>query len=93
MIRHQDERLLLEGALTNATVAGLIEAARNAVRSGATDIDLAGVTQVDSAAIALVLELNRAADHAPRLLNVPEGFLKLARLYGVDELLVTPASA
>lgn len=91
MIRQDGARVIVEGALTNATVAGLIAAARAAVRSGPSVIDLAGVTQVDSTAIALVLDLTRTADHALTLRNVPEGFLKLARLYGVDELLLAQA--
>lgn len=88
MIRHEGERLQLEGALTNGNVAGLLDAAKGAVLAGATIVDLAAVTQVDSAAIAFMLELTRTADRSLRLINVPEGLVKLARLYGVDGLLL-----
>lgn len=87
MIRQSGERLIVEGALTNSTVADLVEAGRGALRSGASVVDLGGVTHVDSAAIALLLDWTRAADRPLDLRNVPEGFHKLARLYGVDELL------
>ena len=53
-------------------------------------IDLAGVTEVDSSAVSLLLEWRREAARAHRqieLSNLPENLKTLAALYGVLELL------
>lgn len=87
MIRHSGERLVIEGALTNANVGGMVEAGRHAVATGATVVDLSAVTQVDSAAIALILDWTRAAGRALVLHGAPESFQRLVRLYGVEDVL------
>lgn len=87
MIRHEADRLHIEGALTNASVAGLVEAGRHAVAAGATVIDLTKVTQVDSTAIALILDWARVAGRTLTLQGAPESFLRLVRLYGVEDVL------
>ena len=59
-------------------------------RAGAQAVDLAGVTELDSSLLAMLLAWLREAKSAERALrfeNVPEGLLTLARLYGVVELL------
>ena len=53
-------------------------------------IDLAGVAEADSSALAVLLAWLRSATAAQRQLryiNLPAGILALADLYGVDELL------
>lgn len=94
MIRREGNSLLLEGAVTLETVPGLIGAADELFRQGATVVDFRGVTDVDSAAVALALEWLRRARHAGtglQLANLPAAMQNLAKLYGVSELLQAAA--
>jgi phospholipid transport system transporter-binding protein len=55
-----------------------------------TNIDMAAVTDVDSAAVSLLLEWQRQAakrDTALHFINLPENVKSLASLYGVTDLL------
>ena len=70
-MRREGNRMMLEGAVTMDTVPGLLPGALAAVRSGADTIDFAGTTLVDSAAIALALELRRASGGSLALANLP----------------------
>jgi phospholipid transport system transporter-binding protein len=95
MLRREGDLLLLEGPVTLETVPGLVSAAEAHLRQGAGVIDLKGVTEIDSSAVALALEWVRQAERAGvplRLINVPPSMQNLATLYGVSELL-HPASA
>jgi phospholipid transport system transporter-binding protein len=77
-------------AVTNENAGSLLERGLAAIRSGDTTVDLAGVTTVDSAAVALLLAWQRAAAQQGKRLNitgVPPGVASLAGLYGVDSLL------
>jgi phospholipid transport system transporter-binding protein len=77
-------------SITNENAAGLLEHGLAAIRSGDTTIDLAGVANVDSAAVALLLAWQRAAAEQGKLLtfaSVPAGIASLAQLYSVDTLL------
>jgi phospholipid transport system transporter-binding protein len=90
MIRQEGERLLVSGPVTLANVAAELESGTAAIRAGAQAVDLAGVTELDSSLLAMLLAWLREARSAERPLrfeNVPEGLLTLARLYGVVELL------
>lgn len=94
MIRREGDSLLLEGAMTLDTVPGLVDAVAEHLRQGATVVDFKGVTEVDSAAVALALEWLRQAGQAGkglRLANLPEAMRNLAKLYGVSELLQSAA--
>lgn len=94
-MRLDDDAVVLEGALTLATVSGFAGAVRDGLRQGAHVIDFRGVTEVDSAAVALALEwLKQAAESgsALRFTNLPAAMQNLAKLYGVSELL-QPASS
>lgn len=94
MIRREGNSLLLEGAVTLETVPGLIGAADELFRQGANVVDFRGVTEVDSAAVALALEWLRRARGAGtglRLANLPAAMQNLAKLYGVFELLQAAA--
>jgi len=76
--------------VTNENAGGLLERGIAAIRSGDLTIDLAGVTTVDSAAVALLLAWQRAAaGQGKRLtfLGIPPGLASLADLYGVGGLL------
>ena len=94
MIRRDGDSLVLEGALTLATVSALADAVQEHLRQGARIVDFRGVTEVDSAAVALALEWLRQAaqnNREVRLANLPVAMQNLAKLYGVSELL-QPAS-
>jgi phospholipid transport system transporter-binding protein len=86
-------RFTLEGAVTMATVTGLRGAGLQAFArgSGAIEVDLAGVQRADSGALALMVDWlawARTAGRALTYTSVPAALLALARLSGVDELLV-----
>jgi phospholipid transport system transporter-binding protein len=81
----------VSGALTFATAASALEAARAELdRSGQTTLDLGGVTHADSAGLATLLALLAHARTQGKTLAVthtPEGLLALARVSGVENLL------
>ena len=88
-------RLMLEGEITSATVAALLDDALAHVRADAETIDFAAVSDVDSAAVALALACVREArafDRTVSFSNLPPKFLDLARLYNVSELFPDAAS-
>ncbi len=90
MITHDGDRLLLQGPVTIATVSALLAQACTLIATGVTVLDFKGVTEVDSAAVALALECIREArrrDIVLSLANLPEAMQHLAELYGVSELL------
>ena len=86
-------RLALSGPLVFATAGELLDAGRSmfAGTSGVS-IDLSGVTKVDSAGLALLLEwlrLGQAEGRSVRFTALPEKLLAIARLSNVEEMLVT----
>lgn len=76
----------LEGALDFARVPELLREHRG---SDAAAFDLSGVTRVDSAGLALLLELQRssAASGGLRFEKAPEQLRKLAEFFDLSELL------
>ena len=90
MITREGERLLVQGPVTIATVTALLAQARELLVPEATVLDFKGVTEVDSAAVALALECLREARRRKLVLalaNLPEAMQNLAELYAVSELL------
>ena len=90
MITHDGNRLLLQGPVTIATVSALLAQACPLIAAGVTVLDFEGVTEVDSAAVALALECMREArrrDVVLSLANLPEAMQHLAELYDVSALL------
>ncbi|HUQ29780.1 MAG TPA: STAS domain-containing protein [Usitatibacter sp.] len=88
------EVLKLEGNLSYETIPAVLEeTAQFAARADLPEnirIDFAGVTGVDSAAVALLLEWRRMALARGKVLvfeNLPPNLLSLAGLYGVAELI------
>jgi phospholipid transport system transporter-binding protein len=80
-------------ALTVNNAEAALDAGLQAIRDGQLEIDLAGLTAVDSAAVATLLEWKRVAhEKGQRLVlrNVPDSVISLARLYGVAEFLDCP---
>jgi len=90
MIRREGDMLVLEGAVTFDTVPELNSAAEEHFRQGAAAVDFAAVTEVDSAAVSLLLEWRRSALAGNRRIeftNLPANLKSLATLYGVADLL------
>jgi phospholipid transport system transporter-binding protein len=95
VITQEGDRLLLQGPATIATVSALLAQARTLLAPGVAVLDFAGVTEVDSAAVALALECLREARRrklALSLANLPEAMQHLAELYAVAELLQADAA-
>jgi len=86
-------RLALGGPLVFATAGQLLDAGRSMFGGGtAVSIDLSGVTKVDSAGLALLIEwlrMGQAEGRSVRFTALPEKLLAIARLSGVEDLLVT----
>lgn len=77
-------------SIDNETAGALLAAGSAAIARGDCEFDLSGVTAVDTAAIALLLDWQRQAQaRGARLAlrDVPAAIASLAKLYGVDELL------
>lgn len=74
--------------MTYATAAQLLAQGKAVITTGETVFDLAGVSQADSAALAVILGWQRAAGQGRiRLTNLPRSILSLAELYSIDDLL------
>jgi len=86
MISIEGERLIVSGPATIETHVTLREESEARVTDAELEIDLAGVTDVDSSALALVFFWQRRARRIT-LVNPPRSLLALADLYGVVELL------
>lgn len=74
-----------------STAKSLYAAGLAAIRAGQTSVDLAGLDQADSSAVAALVGWRRAAAHEGRALtltNMPANLLSLATLYGVADLLL-----
>jgi phospholipid transport system transporter-binding protein len=90
VITQEGERLLLQGPVTIGTVTALLTQSRALLAPGVAVLDFQGVTEVDSAAVALALECMREARRRKltlSLVNLPEAMQHLAQLYAVSELL------
>lgn len=95
----------LGGELTFATVTGLYTQMESASRNDGvpSQVDLEGVTKIDSAGLALLLEWqsrfgkqNRSASDGPgriEITNPPEALLKIARLCDAEQYLLPDAGA
>ncbi len=80
----------LQGPVTMANVEGLLEEGARQIEGLRVTVDLSGVTEVDSAALSLLLEWRRQAQRANRTIlyiNLPANLKSLAELYGVTELI------
>jgi len=90
MISCADGRCVLQGPVTMANATQVLEESARVFSGDRIVVDLAGVTEVDSAAVSLLLEWRRRARAANRTVefeNVPVNLQSLAELYGVSELL------
>jgi phospholipid transport system transporter-binding protein len=93
MISCSAGRCALQGPVTIASVQLLLEEGDRSIAGPEVTVDLAGVTEVDSTAISLLLEWRRRAareNRVVRYVNLPANLKSLAELYGVTELLGEP---
>ena len=94
MIERDGNRLRVRGALTVASVTALCEAGKRHFGDADLVVDLAEVSEVDSAALSLLFEWRRAArakNLQLGLRNLPESLKSLAALYGLSELVAEKA--
>ncbi len=90
MIRRDGETASIEGAMTISGATQLLAEGLEAIKASRSRIDLAGVTAVDSSALAVVFGWVRTAQSMGRtllILNPPKNLLSLATVYGVAELI------
>lgn len=90
MIALEGARATLTGPVTLVNVNAVLDEGLRAFKTPALTVDLAGVTEVDSTAVSLLLEWRRAAQREQRAIefvNLPANLTSLIQLYGVAELL------
>ena len=83
-------RAVLAGPVTLANVNAVLDEGGRVFTAASVTVDLAGVTDVDSTAVSVLLESRRAALRDKRAIayvNYPENLKSLIKLYGVSELL------
>jgi phospholipid transport system transporter-binding protein len=90
-VQQAEQTAIFSGALTRATITPVFDKKyRKLVDNERIIIDLAKVTQIDTAGLAwLLLLIELAASKACHisLVNLPKDLLKLAKLSAVDTLL------
>ena len=80
---------VLDAEVTISTLTHVLKTSTDAIRRGARIIDFHQVNEVDSAALALIIECRREAENAGfevRCINLPANLRGLATLYGVLDL-------
>jgi phospholipid transport system transporter-binding protein len=78
-------------AITNLNAARIVEAGAAAIRGGDCAIDFSNVVRCDTAAVACVLAWTRIAQAGGKklaMVAVPPDLDSLAKLYGVDHLII-----
>lgn len=89
MVSFENGRLSINGAISMDNAHTLMQQGLPHLNSGAITIDLAQTTEVDSSALALLLEWRRSAQQRQQrfeIVNIPPSLRTLADLYGVYEL-------
>jgi phospholipid transport system transporter-binding protein len=85
-----DHRWKVSGDVLIGTVAPLLTASNALTIADATEIDFAGVTDIDTSTISLIFEWKRRAQKENRIIqfvNLPANLTSLTQLYGVAELI------
>lgn len=92
-----DGRFRMQGAVTIESARAVLDAGLGMLPAGGEiEIDLAGMSAFDSAALGVMFEWRRrtaAGGLRIRYSNLPPKLATLAKLYGVDTLLLPPADA
>lgn len=91
MIEDRNGELFVVGAMNQYSAAQLLEQGTAAMGSSDCRINLREVTSLDSSALALVLAWMRrvrSTGHQLTVIEPPASFVSLARLYGVDDMLM-----
>lgn len=81
---------VLDTVVTSATASAALSQCADAIRQGARVLDFHRVNEMDSAALALIIECRREAERAGialRCVNLPNNLISLASLYGVLDLI------
>ncbi len=90
-VQQLEHKVVISGALTRATITRNFDKKyRKIVNDTKVTIDLANVSQIDTAGLAWLLMLVELAGKNAcqmNLANLPEDLLKLAKLSAVDTLL------
>ncbi len=92
MITLNGDRAVLAGPVTLANVNAVLDEGNGVFKAPSLTLDLAGVTDVDSTAVSVLLEWRRAAARDQRVIgyvNYPDNLKSLIKLYGVSELLAS----
>lgn len=93
----QDSTLSLSGPLTYATVQGLLQSidAKTIAKHGLDTVDLSSVSRVDSAGLALLVELWRLRQESEggegaglRFAGLPAEIRPMLALYDLEEILL-----
>ncbi|MCI3952547.1 MAG: hypothetical protein K0R53_2045 [Burkholderiales bacterium] len=90
MISCEGGRCKLSGPVTIRNAAAVLEEGNRLFAKDGVAVDLSEVTEVDSAAVSLLLEWRRAAQRRNQriqFLNLPDNLRSLAKVYGVTDLL------
>ena len=90
MIACDGGRCTVQGPVNLENAVALLEQGKGLFTAQQITLDLAAVTEVDSAALSLLLEWRREAlrnGRTIRYVNLPDNLRSLAELYGVIELL------
>jgi phospholipid transport system transporter-binding protein len=89
VIRREGSVVVVEGPVTMANVEAVLAEGERLFDGPELQVDLAGVTEVDSSAVSLLLEWSRQAARQGRRLtfrNPTANLRSLAALYGVSNL-------
>lgn len=90
MVVREGDSIKVSGSLTIDTVTAMVQEIAPLLVGGANQVDLSGVSEVDSSAVALLLEWQRQAGARGARLNwsaLPDAIHNLAALYGVQDLI------
>lgn len=89
-IRREEDRLFVYGSITCDNVVAVTRIGAAAIQSGVRVIDLAGIIQVDSSAVSMLLEWVRTMqlhDRQIEFINLPANLAGLVELYDVSHLI------
>jgi len=90
MISKNGERFEIKGPITMANARSIMEEGATLFNHGEVEVDLAGVDEVDSSAVSILLQWMRQAQlsNQPILFfNLPENLKSLIALYDVVEII------